>query len=87
MKDIIFKQIDILRDEVKWWRNMFLITISTLIGGIVSFSQNKLELNFVEAIVGVFLIIGFIYSILKLKLVQKEQQKLFDKIRRDKWKS
>jgi len=73
MKDIIFKQIDILRDEVKWWRNMFLITISTLIGGIVSFSQNKLELNFVEAIVGVFLIIGFIYSILKLKLVQKEQ--------------
>ncbi len=86
MTEILLKKIDILRDEIKWWRNMFLIIISTFIGGIISISQNKLILNFVEIIIGIVLFMALIFSMIKVKQAQTEQYKLFDKLRRNKWK-
>ena len=65
---------------------MFLIIISTFIGGIISISQNKLILNFVEIIIGIVLFMALIFSMIKVKQAQTEQYKLFDKLRRNKWK-
>jgi len=86
MENIVLKQIDILRDEIRWWMNIVLVTMSAFIGGIVSISQNKLTYNVIILIIGVVILIFFVFSILKINKLQQEQQKLFDKLRRKKWK-
>jgi len=86
MKDVILKQIDILRDKYKWWMNVILVTISAIIGGVISLNQNKLELNFFIFLIGLILAFIIVYSGIKLKNIQEEQNKMFEKIRRQKWK-
>jgi len=86
MREIVLKQIDILRDKYRWWMNVILVTISALIGGVISLTQNKLELNFFVFLIGIVLSFIVIYSVIKLKDIQEEQNKLFEKLRRNKWK-
>ena len=57
MSEILLKKIDILRDEIKWWLNIVLIVISSLVGGVFSISQNKIDLNFI--VIGIFFISNF----------------------------
>jgi len=66
--------------------NVILVTISAIIGGIISLSQDKLELNFFVFLIGMVLSFIVIYSVIKLKDIQEEQNKLFEKLRRNKWK-
>ena len=67
--------------------NVVLIVISTLVGGVFSISQNKIDLNFIViGIVGIIIILFLLYSAYRLKRLNSEQIKLFDKLRRDKWK-
>ena len=86
MENIVLKQIDILRDEMKWWLNVILVTMSALIGGVVSISQDKLLYNSTIGIIGFIIIFFLLYSSFRLKKLNSEQLKLFDKLRRKKWK-
>ena len=86
MREIILKKIDVLRDEIKWWLNIVLVTMSALIGGVVSISQNKLSYNPTIGIIGFIIILFLLYSSFRLKKLNSEQLKLFDKLRRQKWK-
>ena len=84
MSDILLKKIDILRDEIKWWLNVILVTLSALIGGVVSVSQHKLDINVVLILISVFLVGVFIYTVKKINTLQKEINIYFKQIKKDK---
>ena len=84
MSDILLKKIDILRDEIKWWLNVILVTLSALIGGIVSVSQHKLDINIVLILISVFLVGIFVYTVKKINTLQKEMNIYFKQIKKDK---
>ena len=82
MENIVLKQIDILRDEIRWWMNIVLIVISSLVGGVFSISQNKIDLNFIVIGILLFLLATLIYSTLKLKELKNKIKINFKGIKR-----
>jgi len=82
MKEIILKEIDILRDEVKWWMNFVMLIISALTGGIFSFIQNKIIINFETIIIGISLFIMLFLVLFKIKNLKKEQNIMLKQLKR-----
>jgi len=84
MGEILLKKIDILRDEIRWWLNVILVTLSALIGGVFSISQNKLDFNIIIILIVLFLVGTFIYSVQKINNLQKEINIYFKQIKKEK---
>jgi len=84
IKEDLVKKIDILRDELKWWMNVLLIVMTSLVGGAFSISQNSLVINFMLIILIFLLLVILFYSSVKINKLQKELKRLLRQLKKEK---
>ena len=83
-KEIYLKQIVFLTDDIKWWMNVLLGLLSGAVGFLFALTQQKVIVNNYLFTFSIIIVIIGVFTIIKIKKLKIDRQKLLDKFEKDK---
>jgi len=83
-KETYLKQIGFLTDDIKWWMNVLLGLLSGAVGFLFALTQQKVIVNNYLFTFSIIIVIIGLFTIIKIKKLKIDRQKLLDKFEKDK---
>ena len=83
-KDTLFKEIDIINENVRFWHNLLIVLLSGLGTLPYLFSQKKIIINWLLLTIVILGILGILAIIILIKYNHKKREKLLHQFERTK---